>query len=296
MPYAAARRTLTSDRRERPSVAALHAAEPSSSGSRRMRRAKCWCGPWRRWAARRTRRSSLFLVGHGLVPANEWTSTFRRLQAAAESDPRIDHARAFEQHYRLAPAGAVEGVRCATARARATQAGPDQPLRCSVIPLPAPAGRDGPGAALWSLRGARPARRGRRARRSRARRTAGRALVSAAHGRVVRDPEAAVGPGTGRGRSLGEDEQLALLEASHQAECRGRRDPVRGSTRVSRRCATRRSVDVRSSTRQDATHCDAHCSTTRCAIRRRHYGWSTRPWRPAPRSAIPGACCGPRWR
>jgi transcription elongation factor GreA len=47
----------------------------------------------------------LFLVGNGLIPAPEWTSTFRRIKAAAESDPRIDHARAFEQHYRLAPPG-----------------------------------------------------------------------------------------------------------------------------------------------------------------------------------------------
>src|SRR5207247_8417470 len=46
----------------------------------------------------------LFLVGNAIVPASEWTATFRRLRAAAESDPRIDHARAFEQHYRLAPA------------------------------------------------------------------------------------------------------------------------------------------------------------------------------------------------
>lgn len=50
----------------------------------------------------------LFLVGNGLVPANEWTATFRRLKAAAEKDPRIDHARAFEQHYRLAPEGAAQ--------------------------------------------------------------------------------------------------------------------------------------------------------------------------------------------
>jgi len=49
----------------------------------------------------------LFLVGNGLVPAPEWTSTFRRIKAAAEKDPRIDHARAFEQHYRLAPEGAA---------------------------------------------------------------------------------------------------------------------------------------------------------------------------------------------
>ncbi len=49
----------------------------------------------------------VFLVGTGLVPAAEWTVFWRKARAAAEKDPRIDHARAFEQHYRLTPAGAV---------------------------------------------------------------------------------------------------------------------------------------------------------------------------------------------
>jgi len=48
----------------------------------------------------------VFLVGHALVPGAEWTSFFRRARAAAVKDPRIDHARAFEQHYRLAPVDA----------------------------------------------------------------------------------------------------------------------------------------------------------------------------------------------
>ena len=43
----------------------------------------------------------VFLVGHALVPGPEWTSFFRRARAAAVKDPRIDHARAFEQHYQL---------------------------------------------------------------------------------------------------------------------------------------------------------------------------------------------------
>jgi transcription elongation factor GreA len=43
----------------------------------------------------------VFLVGHALVPGPEWTSYFRRARAAAVKDPRIDHARAFEQHYQL---------------------------------------------------------------------------------------------------------------------------------------------------------------------------------------------------
>jgi len=59
----------------------------------------------------------VFLVGHALVPAGEWTAFFRRAKAAAVKDPRIDHARAFEQHYQLAPKGEL-----ATARV------PDTPL------------------------------------------------------------------------------------------------------------------------------------------------------------------------
>ncbi|MBK7369148.1 MAG: GreA/GreB family elongation factor [Candidatus Eisenbacteria bacterium] len=49
----------------------------------------------------------VFLVGSDLVPAKEWTPFWRKARAAAEKDPRIDHARAFEQFYQLAPEGAV---------------------------------------------------------------------------------------------------------------------------------------------------------------------------------------------
>ena len=44
----------------------------------------------------------VFMVGSQLVPPAEWTAFWRKARAAAEKDPRIDHARAFEQHYRLA--------------------------------------------------------------------------------------------------------------------------------------------------------------------------------------------------
>jgi len=47
----------------------------------------------------------VFLIGTDLVPAKEWTVFWRKARAAAEKDPRIDHARAFEQFYRLAPEG-----------------------------------------------------------------------------------------------------------------------------------------------------------------------------------------------
>lgn len=49
----------------------------------------------------------VFLVGSDLVPAKEWTPFWRKARAAAEKDPRIDHARAFEQFYKLAPIGAA---------------------------------------------------------------------------------------------------------------------------------------------------------------------------------------------
>jgi transcription elongation factor GreA len=54
-----------------------------------------------------------FLVGHRLVAAGEWTALLRKLKAAAEKDPRIDHARAFEQHYRLAPDAGEAGAAAA---------------------------------------------------------------------------------------------------------------------------------------------------------------------------------------
>ena len=53
----------------------------------------------------------VFLVGHALVPAAEWTAFFRRARAAAVKDPRIDHARAFEQHYQLARTDATGAPR-----------------------------------------------------------------------------------------------------------------------------------------------------------------------------------------
>jgi len=51
------------------------------------------------------KRLKLFLVGSGIVPPKEWTVFWRRAKAAAEKHPRIDHSRAFEQVYRLLPAG-----------------------------------------------------------------------------------------------------------------------------------------------------------------------------------------------
>lgn len=52
-------------------------------------------------------RLKLFLIGSDLVPAKDWTVFWRKAKPACEKDPRIDHSRAFEKVYRLAP----EGVR-----------------------------------------------------------------------------------------------------------------------------------------------------------------------------------------
>lgn len=54
-------------------------------------------------------RLKLFLIGSDLVPAKEWTAFWRKAKPACEKDPRIDHSRAFEQVYRLAPEGAAAG-------------------------------------------------------------------------------------------------------------------------------------------------------------------------------------------
>ncbi len=53
-------------------------------------------------------RLKMFMVSAHLVPAKEWTPFWRKGKPACEKDPRIDHARAFEQHYRLAPEGAAK--------------------------------------------------------------------------------------------------------------------------------------------------------------------------------------------
>ncbi|HEY3215153.1 MAG TPA: GreA/GreB family elongation factor [Candidatus Eisenbacteria bacterium] len=76
-------------------------------------------------------RLKLFLVGHGLVPVGEWTRTFRSLQSAAEGDARIDHARAFERHYRLVP----EGQQVGDAEAPLPALEPRKPLKANLATL-----------------------------------------------------------------------------------------------------------------------------------------------------------------
>ena len=101
MPYAAARRSLTplaeDDLRllqltAPAELARLRKEEPGEILVRALRGLG---------GSADAQKLKLFLVGHALVPAAEWTAFFRRARAAAVQDPRIDHARAFEQHYQL---------------------------------------------------------------------------------------------------------------------------------------------------------------------------------------------------
>jgi len=106
MPYAAARRSLTP--LEEDDLRLLRFTDPA--GLEKLRKEEPGTFLTRALHALNgeadAQKLKLFMVGHGLVPATEWTTTFRKLKAAAEKDPRIDHARAFEQVYRLAPEGA----------------------------------------------------------------------------------------------------------------------------------------------------------------------------------------------
>ena len=107
MPYAAARRSLTPLEEDDlrlmrfTNPAALEKLRKEDPGGFLVRALQALNGE------ADAQKLKLFVVGHGLVPANEWTVTFRKLKAAAEKDPRIDHARAFEQVYRIAPGGSL---------------------------------------------------------------------------------------------------------------------------------------------------------------------------------------------
>jgi transcription elongation factor GreA len=105
MPYTAARRTLVTveegDLRllllaDRPELERLRT---ESHGEVVVRALKAMGG---RADAQRLK---VFLVGYGLIPATEWTGFFRKAKSAAEKDPRIDHSRAFENEWALAPEG-----------------------------------------------------------------------------------------------------------------------------------------------------------------------------------------------
>lgn len=110
MPYAAARRTLTAiaddDLRlllatHPGEVERLRAEDPAEMVVRALRALG---------GAGDAQRLKTFFVGSDLVAAGAWISFWRRARAAAVKDPRIDHSRAFEQHYRLAPEDAGEAA------------------------------------------------------------------------------------------------------------------------------------------------------------------------------------------
>ena len=102
MPYAAARRTLSPLEEDDPRLLRLTAPDElkrlrtEDPGELLVRALKSVGGE----AA--AQRLKVFMVGSQLVPPPDWTAYWRKARAAAEKDPRIDHARAFEQHYRLA--------------------------------------------------------------------------------------------------------------------------------------------------------------------------------------------------
>jgi len=107
MPYAAARRTLTplaeDDLRllkvtKPEALKRLIAEEPAEILARAL---KALGG------AADAQKLKVFLVGSDLVPVGEWAAFWRRARAGAAKHAAIDSARAFEQHYRLAPATPV---------------------------------------------------------------------------------------------------------------------------------------------------------------------------------------------
>jgi len=105
MPYAAARRTLTAVAED--DLRLLRFSNPAEvkrlateeHGSMVVGALKVLGGQ------AEESRLKLFLIGSDLVPAKDWTTFWRKAKPACEKDPRIDHSRAFEKVYRLAPEG-----------------------------------------------------------------------------------------------------------------------------------------------------------------------------------------------
>jgi len=103
MPYVAARRTLMPVAED--DIRLVRFTNPAEvtrlrnedQGGMVVSALKCLGG------AADANRLKLFLISTDLVPAKEWTAFWRKAKSAAEKDPRIDHARAFEQFYKLAP-------------------------------------------------------------------------------------------------------------------------------------------------------------------------------------------------
>jgi transcription elongation factor GreA len=103
MPYVAARRTLTPVAED--DIRLVRFTNPAEVTRLRtedqagmiVSALKCLGG------AADANRLKLFLISTDLVPAKDWTVFWRKAKPACEKDPRIDHARAFEQFYKLAP-------------------------------------------------------------------------------------------------------------------------------------------------------------------------------------------------
>ncbi|NOT34484.1 MAG: hypothetical protein HOP12_09975 [Candidatus Eisenbacteria bacterium] len=161
----------------------------------------------------------VFLVGYQLLPATEWTSFFRKAKSAAEKDVRIDHSRAFEQVWALADEDAEIG---AMVEVPLPPLEPRKPVRSNLITLKKFLTQH-PGAELaLTKRFGRYVMRamqdpeGERADRA-------RAGLYFARWNSTRSPEWIEVLKTlwEQGLSItdlsGEDEQIALLEASHAA-------------------------------------------------------------------------------
>jgi transcription elongation factor GreA len=82
-------------------------------------------------------RLKLFLISTDLVPAKDWTVFWRKAKAACEKDPRIDHARAFEQFYKLAPERRFTGAAGAGAGEPHDTSHDDAPLPALEVRKPA---------------------------------------------------------------------------------------------------------------------------------------------------------------
>ena len=132
MPYAAARRTLTAVseddirlmRHTNPAEVARMRTEDQASLI--VGALKCLGG------SADANRLKLFLISAGLIAPKEWTVFWRKAKPACEKDPRIDHSRAFEQFYRLAPERRTHAAPAPGAEAPE----PAAPAR-SDVPLPA---------------------------------------------------------------------------------------------------------------------------------------------------------------
>src|SRR5439155_22581161 len=124
MPYVAARRTLTPVAED--DIRLIRFTNPAEivrlrtedQASMIVSALKCLGG------SADAIRPKLFLISTDLVPAKDWTVFWRKGKPACEKDPRIDHARAFEQFYKLATESQVARSRAAAAGATATPGAP----------------------------------------------------------------------------------------------------------------------------------------------------------------------------